>query len=249
MKSFRAAPNSGAGSNRSGRGRPRARCRRAVAVVAGEARGDGRACRMPDEDRRRRARALDQLVEPGQHTIGVQRSRSTSEAPCPGRSGTTTRCVVTRPGITRNQCAAFPAGPWRSTIGGPSPPANRTVETPAQLEPPRGHGDIGQQRLPGIVMRCHLFASLVSDRMDDNLLSASGRASVQSPNLRGRRLGGSTQAQTSLCSYAKAVAAARELTRSFVKMLLTWRSIVLSLRTSSAAIALFVAPAATRRRT
>ena len=44
--------------------------------------------------------------------------------------------------------------------------------------------------------------------------------------------------QTSLCSYANAVAAAREDTPSLARMLLTWRSTVRSLRTSSAAIAL-----------
>ena len=45
------------------------------------------------------------------------------------------------------------------------------------------------------------------------------------------------------------MAAAREGTLSLLKMLLTCLSIVRSLRNSSAAMALFVLPAATRRRT
>src|SRR5512132_1579030 len=63
-----------------------------------------------------------------------------------------------------------------------------------------------------------------------------------------RGLGGFTQlGHTRRCSYAYAVAAARDDTPSLVKMLLTCRSTVRSLRTSSAAMALLVWPVATRR--
>src|ERR671923_2624746 len=65
-----------------------------------------------------------------------------------------------------------------------------------------------------------------------------------------RSVGGFTQrGQKRWCSYAKAVAAARDDTPSLVKMLLTCRSTVRSLRTKSAAIALLVRPAVTSRRT
>ena len=46
---------------------------------------------------------------------------STSELPCPGRSGATTRLVSASCGSTRAQCTALPPGPCRSTSGGPSP--------------------------------------------------------------------------------------------------------------------------------
>ena len=55
--------------------------------------------------------------------------------------------------------------------------------------------------------------------------------------------------QSRPCSYARAVAAARDGTRSFARMLLTCRSTVRSLSTSRVAIARFVSPAATSRST
>jgi hypothetical protein len=77
-------------------------------------------------------------------------------------------------------------------------------------------------------------------------------ASAQPPNCRKEAawvIPPSEVAQTRSCSYAYAVAAARDDTSSFVKMLLTCRSTVRSLTTSFAAIPLLVSPAATRRRT
>src|SRR5919106_890201 len=80
----------------------------------------------------------------------------------------------------------------------------------------------------------------------------AGPASDESPNLPSKAawvLPPTGLGQRRSCSYEYAVAAAREDTRSFAKMLLTCRSIVRSLSTSSAAMDLFVAPRATRRRT
>ena len=53
------------------------------------------------------------------------------EAPWPGRSGATTRCVVTRSGITRPHRAANSPGPCSRSTGGPSPPSSTAEETPA----------------------------------------------------------------------------------------------------------------------
>src|SRR4030095_16985930 len=50
-----------------------------------------------------------------------------------------------------------------------------------------------------------------------------------------------------LCSYANAIAAARDGTSSFTRMLLTWRSTVRSLTDRRVAIALLVQPSAMSR--
>ena len=60
-------------------------------AVGGEAGRDRAAERVPDQRRRRRAGALDQRAEPGDHALGVERPPATSEAPWPGRSGAITR--------------------------------------------------------------------------------------------------------------------------------------------------------------
>ena len=58
-----------------------------------------------------------------------------------------------------------------------------------------------------------------------------------------------TPRQMRLCWYAQAVAAARLETPTLSKILLTWRATVFSLMNSSSAMARFVLPAASRRRT
>ena len=76
-------------------------------------------------------------------------------------------------------------------------------------------------------------------------------ASAERPNSRLRPRGylDPVGAQINPCSYAKAVAAARDETRHLSKMLLTCLSTVRLLTTSSAAIALLLRPAATSRST
>src|SRR4051794_3444497 len=78
-------------------------------------------------------------------------------------------------------------------------------------------------------------------------------ASHEPPNRSAARVGDPTHpralGQSRRCSYAYAVAAARDDTPSLAKMLLTCRSIVRSLSTSRAAIALLLSPAARRRST
>src|SRR5215213_8374858 len=49
-------------------------------------------------------------------------------APWPGRSGATTRCVLTRSGITRPHRAANSPGPCTRSTGAPSPPSSTAEE-------------------------------------------------------------------------------------------------------------------------
>ena len=131
-KSLSARPNSGAGSNAA---RPSASTSTSrlepVAVVGGEAGRDRAAERVADQRRRRRAGALDQLAEPREHALGVERAPSaTSDAPWPGRSGAITRGSPRGPGSPASS-GPRPAGPCSRTTGGPSPPSRTAVETPA----------------------------------------------------------------------------------------------------------------------
>ena len=82
MKSVRASPNSGAGWNGARAERvDKHQLAEPVAVVAGEAGGDGAAENLPHQHRRRRAGVLDQLAEPREHAIGVQRAVGHPEVP------------------------------------------------------------------------------------------------------------------------------------------------------------------------
>ena len=76
---------------------------------------------------------------------------ATSEAPWPGRSGATTRWVVTRSGITRIHRPANSPELCSRTTGGPSPPSSTAVETPANCSRRSVTGIAVEQPLPSVV--------------------------------------------------------------------------------------------------
>jgi hypothetical protein len=132
MKRCRASPKVGAGSNRS---RPNASTSTSRDSRSGWAIAKRAAIAPPspcptsagDDGQVRSSSA------PSHPTMWSASSGPSAgcEAPWPGRSGATTRWVVTRSGMTRIQRAANSPELCSSTTGGPSPPSSTAVDWPA----------------------------------------------------------------------------------------------------------------------
>ena len=151
------------------------------------------------------------------------------DAPWPGRSGAITRWVRTRSGITPSQSAANSPAACSNTSGGPAPPSRTAVATPASVVRRSVTGDPGQQPFPRgrpRVLRMPHVGRVPRCRVRGAPIGAAGADGWFHPLIRRGRVRRRTPWPP--CGTG---------TSSLARMLLTCRSTVRSLSTSSPAMA------------